>query len=78
LGHKVHPIGFRLGIIRDWSAKWYADKHYAEFLQESLRLRSAIGRMYPEAGISNVEIEREANETVVTIHTARPGKEWMK
>lgn len=73
MGQKVHPIGFRLGIINDWRSKWHADKQYAEFLQEDLRIRGEVEKKYPEAGISSVEIEREANEVVVTIHTARPG-----
>ena len=73
MGHKVHPIGFRLCVIRDWQAKWYADKHYVEFLQEDLKLREAIASRYNEAGISLVEIDRQANKVAVTIHTARPG-----
>jgi len=73
LGHKVHPFGFRIGVIRDWQAKWYADKHYVEFLQEDLKLRQAIRSRYAEAGISQVEIDRQANKVSVTIHTARPG-----
>ena len=73
MGHKVHPLGFRLGVIRNWQAKWYADKSYLEFLQEDLKLRKAIEAKYPEAGISQVEIERQANKVSITIHTARPG-----
>lgn len=73
MGHKVHPFGFRIGVIRDWQAKWYADKHYVEFLQEDLKLREAIRSRYAEAGISQVEIDRQANKVSVTIHTARPG-----
>jgi len=73
LGRKVHPMGFRIGVIRDWQAKWYADKHYVEFLQEDLKLRQAIRSRYAEAGISQVEIDRQANKVSVTIHTARPG-----
>jgi len=73
LGHKVHPIGFRLGIIQDWQAKWYADAHYAESLQEDLKLRQAIESAYAEASISLVQIDRQAKEVTVTIHTARPG-----
>jgi len=73
LGRKVHPFGFRLGIIRDWQAKWYADKPYADFLQEDFKLRNAIKSRYTEAGISLVQIERQANEVSITIHTARPG-----
>ena len=73
MGHKVHPIGFRIGIIRDWQAKWYADKHYAEFLQEDLKLRKGVQQRYADAAISLVEIERQANKVAITIHTARPG-----
>ena len=73
MGRKVHPFGFRLGIIRDWQARWYSDKHYDEFLHEDLKLRKAIQSKYTEAGISEVDIERQANKVSVTIHTARPG-----
>ncbi len=73
MGHKVHPTGFRLGIIRDWEAKWYADRHYMEYLQEDLALRKVVATMYPEAGVSLVEIDRQANNVSMTIHTARPG-----
>ena len=73
MGQKVHPIGFRLGVTKDWQAKWYADKHYTELLQEDLKIRSAIETKYPEADISRIEIERAANQVTVTVHTARPG-----
>ena len=73
MGRKVHPVSFRIGVIRDWQARWYADKQYAEFVQEDFRLREAIKSRYTEAGISLVEIERQANEVSITIHTARPG-----
>jgi len=73
LGHKVHPIGFRIGVIQDWQAKWYADAHYAKTLQEDLKLRQAIQSKYADAAISLVEIDRQAKEVSVTIHTARPG-----
>ncbi len=73
MGHKVHPMGFRIGVIRDWQAKWYADKHYAEFLHEDLKLRQAIQSWYAEAGISLIEIHRQANKVSITIYTARPG-----
>jgi len=73
LGRKVHPTGFRIGIIRDWQAKWYASKRYVEFLQEDLKLRQAIRSKYADAGVSLVEIDRQANRVLVTIHTARPG-----
>ncbi len=73
MGRKVHPLGFRLGVIQDWQARWYADSHYAEFLKEDLKLRNAIQTKYSDAAISLVEIERQAKEVSVTIHTARPG-----
>ena len=73
MGHKVHPLGFRLGVIRDWQARWYAEKNYAGFLHEDLKLRQAIQSRGAEAGISEVEIDRQANKVAVTIHTARPG-----
>jgi small subunit ribosomal protein S3 len=75
MGQKTHPIGFRLGIIKDWQAKWYAAKgsQYRELLQEDLSIRNAIRARLPEAGISKVELERGAQELVVTIHSARPG-----
>jgi small subunit ribosomal protein S3 len=66
-------MGFRLGGIRDWQAKWYAEKHYAEFLQEDLKLRGAIQSGYTEAGISQVQIARQTNAITITIYTARPG-----
>jgi small subunit ribosomal protein S3 len=73
MGQKVHPHGFRLGYIYDWNSKWYADRNYTEQLHEDLAIRGAIQKMLPEAGISRVEIERNANQITVTIHTARPG-----
>jgi len=73
MGHKVNPTGFRIGIIKTWQGKWYADRHYANYLEEDLKIRKAIETKYPEAAISMVEIERQANQVVATIHTARPG-----
>jgi small subunit ribosomal protein S3 len=73
MGRKVHPFGFRIGTTRDWQAKWYADKHYADFLQEDVKIRQAVRDRYSEAGVSLVEIERQANKVSVTIYTARPG-----
>ena len=67
MGRKDHPVGFRIGIIRDWQARWYADKQYAEFLREDLKLRQAIQSRYNEAGISLVEIDRQATEVSVTM-----------
>jgi len=73
MGRKVHPVGFRIGTIREWQAKWYADKHYADFLEEDLKLRRAIQAKYAEAGVSQVEIERQANKVTIAIYTSRPG-----
>lgn len=73
MGHKVHPVGFRLGGIRDWQAKWYASKGFADLLEEDIKLRQAILSHYQEAGISRVEIERQVNQVTLAIHTARPG-----
>jgi len=73
LGHKVHPIGFRLGIVRDWSARWYAEKQYAGNLYEDMVVRRTIQSKAPEAGISLVDIDRQGNDILVTIHSARPG-----
>lgn len=73
MGRKVHPFGFRIGTTRDWQAKWYADRHYADFLQEDVKIRQAVRDRYSEAGVSMVEIERQASKVAVTIFTARPG-----
>ena len=73
MGHKVHPVGFRLGVIKTWDSKWYSDRHFVIYLQEDLRIRKAIRSMYPEAGVSLVEIDRQANNVSLTVHTARPG-----
>jgi len=73
MGRKVHPIGFRIGGIRDWQAKWFANKSYAEPLKEDLKLRQAIQAEYAKAATSLIQIDRQANMVSVTVHTARPG-----
>jgi small subunit ribosomal protein S3 len=73
LGHKVHPTGFRLGVIKDWQSKWYSDIHYAEFVHEDNKLREEIRKKYPEAAISLIEIDRQAKDVTITLYTARPG-----
>jgi small subunit ribosomal protein S3 len=73
LGQKVHPHGLRVGIIKDWDAKWYADKDYSKFLHEDLDIRNYIKEKMFEAGISRVVIERAAQRLKIDIHTARPG-----
>ena len=73
MGHKVHPTGFRVGVIKDWQSKWYSQTHYAEFIQEDYKLREVIKAKYPEAGISLVEIDRQAKDVTISLYTARPG-----
>jgi len=73
MGQKVHPHGFRLGYIYDWKSKWFADRDYKALLQEDLTIRKTISTMLPDAGISSVEIERNANMVTVAVNTARPG-----
>lgn len=74
MGQKVHPIGLRIGIIKDWESKWYAGKRdFAELLHEDLMIRKYIKERFYSAGVSRIEIERAANRVRVTIHTARPG-----
>jgi small subunit ribosomal protein S3 len=73
MGHKVHPTGFRVGVIYDWQSKWYAGhKTYKDQLHEDVAIRKRVMRG-PDAGISKVEIDRNANQMTVTIHTAKPG-----
>jgi small subunit ribosomal protein S3 len=73
LGQKVNPVGFRLGIIRTWESKWYAEKDYAGLLHEDLKLRDYLKKRLHHAGISKVEIERAASKAKVNIFAARPG-----
>ena len=73
MGHKVHPIGFRLGILYGWQSKWYAGKNYTELLHEDLRIRKFVLKRLSDASVSRVELERNANQVIVTIHTAKPG-----
>ena len=73
MGQKVHPNGMRLGVIRDWESKWYAEKDYATLLHEDLKIREYIDGRLKDASLSQVEIERAANRVNITIHTAKPG-----
>jgi len=75
LGQKTHPIGFRLGIVKEWQAKWFATKPdgYRALVLEDLSIRNAISSKYPDASISRVDIERGSTDAVITVHTARPG-----
>ena len=74
MGQKVHPIGMRLGIIKDWSSIWYADsKDYADFLLADMQVRAYLRKKLANASVSRIQIERPANNARVIIHTARPG-----
>ena len=73
MGQKVHPIGFRLGIIRTWESKWYAEKNYSQLLHEDIKLREYLKKRLYHAGISKIEIERAANKAKINISAARPG-----
>jgi small subunit ribosomal protein S3 len=74
MGHKVHPYGFRLGVSRTWTAKWYADKDYTDLLKEDISIRKLIERRLANASVSQVEVERLFNNQItVTVHTAKPG-----
>jgi small subunit ribosomal protein S3 len=73
VGQKVHPIGFRLGVIRSWESKWYEEKNYAKWLHEDIKIREFVKEKLGQAGISRIEIERAANKVKINVHTARPG-----
>ncbi len=74
MGRKVHPYGFRLGVIKDWRARWFADKgRYTNLLAEDRMIRAMIRKEIPKASISEIEIERQRNYVHVWIHTAKPG-----
>ncbi len=73
MGHKVNPVGLRLGINRTWDSRWYAGKDYAGLLHEDFRIREYLQDRLRQAGLSKVVIERPAKKARVTLHTARPG-----
>ncbi|MCD6518658.1 MAG: 30S ribosomal protein S3 [Anaerolineae bacterium] len=74
MGRKVHPIGFRLGYIKDWESKWYAEKReYARLLVEDIKIRELIRKKLGRAGISRIEIQRFPKQIAITIVTAKPG-----
>jgi len=74
MGQKVHPTGIRLGIVKDWTSKWYADsKDYSAFLHTDLKVRDFIRKKLAKASVSRIQIERPAKNAKITIHTARPG-----
>ena len=73
MGQKVNPTGLRVGIIRDWDAKWYAEKDFATDLHEDLRIRKYIENKLANASVSTIEFERAAKRVNISIHTAKPG-----
>lgn len=73
MGQKTHPYGFRLGVIKTWSSKWYQNKKYASWLHEDIKIREHVKKKYAQAGIALVEIERYASRAKVIISTSRPG-----
>ena len=73
MGQKVHPVGFRLGVLRSWDSNWYDDKDFAGKLLEDLKVRTYIQNRLKKAGISKILIDRTPKRAVITIHTSRPG-----
>ncbi|MEE9398272.1 MAG: 30S ribosomal protein S3 [Methylococcales bacterium] len=74
MGQKVHPIGIRLGFIKDWNSRWYADtKNYPQLLHQDLTVRNYIKKKLKHASVSRIQINRPANNAHITIHSARPG-----
>jgi len=74
MGQKVHPVGIRLGIVKDWTSKWYADsKDYADLLNTDLEVRDFLKKRLSQASVSHIQIDRPAKNAHITIHTARPG-----
>ena len=73
MGQKVNPNGIRIGIVKDWDAKWYADKDFADNLHEDIKIRKYLKDSLGAAGVSKIETERSKNRLKLTIHTAKPG-----
>ncbi|MFD2210220.1 30S ribosomal protein S3 [Virgibacillus halophilus] len=73
MGQKVNPTGLRVGIIKDWESKWYADKNYADLLHEDIKIREYLENRLRTAAVSSIEIERAANRVNITIQTGKPG-----
>jgi small subunit ribosomal protein S3 len=73
MGQKVHPIGFRLGIIKTWDSRWFSQKNYAALLHEDIKIRKIVKERLMHAGVAKVEIERAGQKAKINIHTARPG-----
>ena len=73
MGQKVHPIGFRLGVIKTWDSRWFSQKNYAALLHEDIKIRKIVKERLMHAGVAKVEIERAGQKAKINIHTARPG-----
>src|SRR5437899_5964499 len=73
MGQKTHPIGFRLGITKTWTSKWYEEKNFAKWLHEDIKLKKFIKKKLEHAGVAGVDVERAANKAKINIYTARPG-----
>jgi small subunit ribosomal protein S3 len=73
MGQKVHPIGFRLGVIKTWDSRWFSQKNYAALLHEDFKIRKIVKERLMHAGVSKIEIERAGQKAKINIHTARPG-----
>src|SRR6187399_868846 len=73
MGQKTHPYGFRLGVIKTWTSKWYEDKNYQKWLHEDVRIKRAVKEYLYNANVASVEIERAANKVKVIVFTGRPG-----
>ncbi len=73
MGQKVHPIGFRLGVIKTWDSRWFSKKNYAPLLHEDIKIRKIVKERLMHAGVSKIEIERAGQKAKINIHTARPG-----
>lgn len=73
MGQKTHPIGFRIGVTKPWDSKWFAEKTFAKFLAEDIRVRGFVKEKLFAAGVSKIEIERTASKIRVNVHAARPG-----
>lgn len=73
MGQKIHPVGFRVGVIRDWQSKWYAERDYQRFLHEDIQIRRHLKKKLKDAGVARVSIERAANKAKVYVHAAKPG-----
>lgn len=73
MGQKVHPTGFRLGVIKTWDSKWFEEKNYAKWLHEDIKLRAYVKQKFNQAGISDVQIERAGKAVKINIYSSRPG-----